>query len=420
MLLTALRLVDFRSYATVDLVLAQGATLFLGPNGQGKTNLLEAVEYVATLGSHRVSSDLPLVRSGCRRAVLQARVQAGPDDDRKLAVDLEIDLDHPNKARLNKGPVRPRDVVGALRVVLFAPSDLALAQGDPADRRGFLDALVTTRWPRLAGVRADFDRALRQRTALLKILSGRHGRFSAGAQAADTLEVWDERLADFGAEMTAARLATLADLAPRLAERHAMIAPVTSRAGAAYSSRAVPEWALGEGPQSVAEIADRYREEIARRRDDEIARGQSLVGPQRDDLALTLDGLPVKGYASHGESWSVALGLRLASLDVLREDGVEPVLLLDDVFAELDSTRRARLADVVAVTDQVLITAAVADDVPAGLVGEAFDVSAGTVRSRASGEVDSDVLEKGPGGERVANPAGIDTTVEDDGREEEA
>jgi DNA replication and repair protein RecF len=377
--LTALRLTDFRSYQTAELALSPGVTLFLGLNGQGKTNLVEAVEYVATLNSHRVASDQPLVRRGCQQAVIQARLRAGRDDERALAVDLEINLGRPNKARLNKAPVRPRAVVGALRTVTFAPEDLTIATGDPSNRRAFIDALCTTRWPRLTGVRADYDRALRQRTALLKALSGRGPR-PAGPEAETTLAVWDERLAVLGAEIVAARLQTVADLAPRFTARYSAIAPIDHQAVVTYLSHAVPEWGRESGPWAVDQLAERYLAEIERRRPDELARGQSLVGPHRDDLELTLADLPVKGYASHGESWSVALGLRLASLDLLRADDIEPVLLLDDVFAELDTTRRQRLAETVAQTDQVLITAAVPEDVPWGLVSQTFTVSLGSVR----------------------------------------
>jgi DNA replication and repair protein RecF len=387
MYVTNLRLSDFRSYESARLDLAPGATLFLGPNGQGKTNLVEAVEYIATLGSHRVASDQPLVRHGQPQATLEARIRAGLNDERTLTVDLEINLGAPNRARLNKGPVRPRDVVGALRVVVFAPEDLALAKGDPADRRAFLDALVATRWPRLAGVRADYERVLRQRTTLLKALSGRSLR-SAGADAEATLAVWDERLVALGAEIIVARLATVRDLGGPYAERYGAIAPVGHQAVVTYESKAEPAWASGDGPTDPAGIAERLWAAIERRRGDELQRGQSLVGPHRDDLGLALGTLPVKGYASHGEAWSVALGLRLASLDVLRGDGIEPVLILDDVFAELDAARRARLAALVGTAEQVLLTAAVAADVPQELDVETFNVGLGWV-ARAAGGVES-------------------------------
>ncbi|MDR1450441.1 MAG: DNA replication/repair protein RecF [Propionibacteriaceae bacterium] len=386
MYVTALRLTDFRSYPSAAFCLGPGPVLFLGPNGHGKTNLVEAVEYAATLGSHRTASDQPLIRRGQTQAVVHVTVRAGQEDRRSLDLDLEINLTGPNKARLNKSPVRPRDLVGALRAVVFAPEDLALAQGDPADRRGFLDALTAARWPRLAGVKKDYDRVLSQRTALLKALSGRSLR-PAGAEAGDALEVWDEQLANLGAEITAARLATVRELAPFYEDRYAEIAPLRNLAETAYLSQAEPAWEQGGGATDPAAIAERLRAEIARRRGDEISRGQSLVGPHRDDLKLTVAGLPVKGYASHGEAWSVALGLRLASLDLLRADGVEPVLILDDVFAELDAVRRDRLAAAAFSAEQVLITAAVAADVPKTLAADVFWVNLGAVR-RSTGPGD--------------------------------
>jgi DNA replication and repair protein RecF len=379
-IVTALQLTDFRSYAAVELELGAGATVFLGSNGQGKTNLVEAVEYLASLSSHRVANDQPLVRAGAQRAVLRARVQAAPDDARSLALDLEIRLGAANQARLNKAPVRPRDLLGAIRVVLFAPEDLAIVKGDPGDRRVFIDALSTTRWPRLAGVRADLERVLRQRNSLLKAMSG---RAAARSSAGDTLELWDERLVALGAELVAARLDSVARLEPLYADRYASLAASVSQVRLAYRSAVEPDWATGQGPRDPDQIAARLSEAIVQRRDEEIARGLSLVGPQRDDLVLELDGLPVKGYASHGESWSASLGLRLGSFDLLRQDGVEPVLILDDVFAELDSSRRDRLAQAIGVAQQVLLTAAVEQDVPSDLAAARFQVADGQVHSSA-------------------------------------
>ncbi|MDR1386716.1 MAG: DNA replication/repair protein RecF [Propionibacteriaceae bacterium] len=389
MIVTALKLTDFRSYAAVELELGAGATVFLGANGQGKTNLVEAVEYLSTLSSHRVASDQPLVRSGATRAVLQARVRAGPDDPRGLTLDLEIRLGAANQARLNKAPVRPRDLLGAIRTVLFAPEDLAIVKGDPSDRRAFIDALATSRWPRLAGVRADLERVLRQRASLLKGLSNRS---TTRSNAADTLGLWDEQLVALGAELVAARLDTVARLAPLYAERYATLAAVPSQVHLGYRSAVEPAWATGSGVVERAEIEVLLAAAIERRRDDEIARGLCLVGPQRDDLALELDGLPLKGYASHGESWSASLGLRLGSFDLLRQDGVEPVLILDDVFAELDASRRRRLAQAIDEAQQVLLTAAVEQDLPAGLVA---------IRHRV---VDGRVEPERTGSESVADP----------------
>lgn len=374
MFVTHLSLADFRSYASVELRLEPGVTTFTGANGQGKTNLVEAVDYLATLGSHRVASEAPLVRHTAERAIVRGRVQAGLDDPRQLLLEIEMLPGRQNRASLNRAPLRrPRELLGALRTVLFSPEDLALIKGDPSERRRFIDELITTRWPRLAGVRSDYDRVLRQRSTLLKSLSGRGRSIPDGAAA--TLEVWDESLAGFGAELIQARVRTLADLTPHLERAYLAIAPTNNDAQLAYRSPIEPE-----PDNSVEELRARLILAMAERRSDEIARGVCLVGPHRDDIVLSLGELPAKGYASHGESWSFALALKLASFDLLRADGVEPVLILDDVFAELDQMRRERLAGMVAEAEQVLITAAVAADVPAALGGRRFQVGGGEVK----------------------------------------
>ncbi len=385
MYVTQLSLADFRSWEFAELTLEPGVTTLTGRNGQGKTNLVEAVEYLATLGSHRVSSDAPLIRFGAPRAIVRARVQAGLDDPRALALEVEIHQGRANKATLNRGPLRRvRDILGALRVVLFSPEDLALVKGDPADRRRFIDDLLTQRWPRLAGVRADYDRVLRQRSMLLKSLSGRRG--STSPDAAATLDVWDDQLAALGAEIVAARLQTLAEMAPFVAEAYLAIAPSNNDAVVAYKSSSLgldpgPGEALrqGQGPEDPAELTEHLKQRMVERRHEEIARGVTLVGPHRDDLVLSLGQLPAKGYASHGESWSFALSLRLGAYALLRADGVEPVLILDDVFAELDEVRRERLAERIAGAEQVIITAAVASDVPESLAGKRWIINEGTV-----------------------------------------
>ena len=399
-----LSLADFRSYRQVDLELEPGVNAFVGPNGQGKTNLVEAVGYVATLGSHRVSTDAALVRAGAERAVVRTRVVRG---DRASTIDLEITAGRANRARINRAPVpRVRDVVGILRTVLFAPEDLVLVKGDPDARRRFLDDLMILVSPRLAGVLADYERVLRQRSALLKSAGGgrRRGRPSgpddAGSPDLRTLDVWDAKLAVLGAEIVAVRERLVAALAPYVADAYDRVSSGQGAAEIAYrSSLAAALDAPGPGasgrgaPGAPAELEAQLLEAMARLRPKEIERGVCLVGPHRDDLVLTLGGLPAKGYASHGESWSFTLALRLASYSLLtegvvgdddlwvadsREDG-EPVLVLDDVFAELDVRRRQRLADLVAPARQVLVTAAVPGDVPASLVGARFDVLGGEV-----------------------------------------
>lgn len=351
-----LTLTDFRSWARADLELEPGRTVFVGPNGFGKTNLVEALWYSANLGSHRVASDAPLIRAGAPRAVVSTIVV---NDGRELAVDLEITTGRANKARLNRSPVRsPREVLGVLRAVLFAPEDLALVRGDPGERRRYLDELATTRRPRIAGVRADYDRVIRQRTALLKSASA--ARFRGDRSVLDTLDVWDGHLAAHGAQLMAARADLVHHLAPEVEKAYQLLAPGSRPAAIRYrtSIDAVD-------PDATAEYYEAaLLDAMARRRDAELERGVCLVGPHRDDLELRLGDQVAKGYASHGESWSMALSLRLASYELLRAEGSDPVLLLDDVFAELDAARRRALADVARSAEQVLVTAAVAEDVP--------------------------------------------------------
>lgn len=378
---THLSLADFRSYARVEVPLDPGVTAFVGANGQGKTNLVEAVGYLATLGSHRVSSDAPLVRMGAERAVIRAAVTQG---ERSQLIELELNPGKANRARINRSSqVRPRDVLGIVRTVLFAPEDLALVKGDPGERRRFLDELVTARSPRMAGVRSDYERVLKQRNTLLKsaAMARRHGGRSMDLS---TLDVWDQHLGRVGAELLAQRLDLIATMQPLTDKAYADVAPGGGPVTLEYRSSVGAE--VGVGPGAGVDPA-RTREELyaqliaalAEVRKQEIERGVTLVGPHRDDLVLGLRGMPAKGYASHGESWSYALALRLASYDLLRSEGNEPVLVLDDVFAELDARRRERLAELVAPGEQVLVTAAVDDDVPGVLAGTRYAVSAGEV-----------------------------------------
>ena len=375
-----LQLADFRSYEAVDVSLGAGVRIFVGANGQGKTNLVEAIEYLSTLSSHRVSSDQPLVRAGAERAIVRARVQAGLGDPRQLQLELEITPGKANRAQLNRSPLRrARELVGVLRTVVFAPDDLSIVKGDPSERRRFLDDLVVSRWPRLAAVRADYERALRQRNTLLKSLGGRVRGPNTSHEVESTLHVWDTHLADAGGDLLQARLTTLADLAPHVHKAYAEIAPTNNDATAEYkASIDVSGLTSGHGA-GRADLAQAMLHAMFNLRSEEIARGLSLVGPHRDDITLTLGMLPARGYASHGESWSFALALKLGSFSLLRADGIEPVLVLDDVFAELDTTRRERLAAAVSAAEQVLVTAAVSDDVPEILRGRRYTVSAGQV-----------------------------------------
>ncbi|MDI1464152.1 DNA replication/repair protein RecF [Catellatospora sp. KI3] len=359
-----LELVDVRSYARVGVDLEPGPNVLIGPNGVGKTNLVEAMGYVATLASHRVSTDAPLVRVGASTGVIRCAIV---HEQRELLVELEIVPGRANRARLGRSPARrPRDILGALRLVLFAPEDLSLVRGDPDQRRRYLDDLLTARQPRFAAVRADYERVLKQRNALLRTAYLTRKVTRQGGDLS-TLEVWDTHLAEHGAQLLRARLALVEQLSPYLEDAYQQVSAGTGKAVAEYRG-------------SVAEpTAEAILAALAEVRADEVARGTTLAGPHRDDLVLRLGDLPVKGYASHGESWSYALALRLAGYSLLRADGIEPVLVLDDVFAELDTGRRERLAGLIADAAQVIVTCAVEADVPASLRGARFRVEPGEV-----------------------------------------
>ena len=369
-----LQLGSFRSWERVDVALGPGPTVFVGRNGEGKTNLVEAVGYLATMSSHRVSADAPLVRHGDAQAVVRAALRRG---ERELLVEIEINPGRANRVRVNRAPLpRPRELLGMVRTVLFAPEDLALVRGDPTERRRFLDELLVTRTPRLAGVRSDYDRVLKQRNALLKT-----ARLARG-KAIETLDVWDGHLTDLGGQLLAARLQLIAELAPHVASSYAGVAGEGAEvAGLGYSST-VPAagdgGVIAPGPQpSADELTAAMRERVSERRNDELDRGMTLVGPHRDDLVLHLGPAQAKGFASHGESWSLALALKLATFALLRAEGEDPILILDDVFATLDTQRRAALAAVARSAEQTLITAAVVDDVPEELRGVRVEVGDG-------------------------------------------
>ncbi|GAA1677782.1 DNA replication/repair protein RecF [Fodinicola feengrottensis] len=371
-----LSLVDFRSYPTAEVPIDAGPSVFVGPNGQGKTNLMEAIGYVATLGSHRVGTDAPMIRSGAACAVIRTAIVR---DDRELVAELEIVPGRANRAKLNRTQVRPREVLGALRMVMFAPEDLSLVRGDPSERRRYLDELLVARTPRYAGVRADYERVLKQRNALLKTAGMARRAGSAGDLR--TLDVWDNHLAVHGAELLAGRLELVSALQPFVVKGYDQVSMGAGPATTTYKCSALDE---GERVEDLTPEKDlliaRLLAALARARQSEVERGITLVGPHRDDLVLQLGELPAKGYASHGESWSYALALKLAAYDLLCSDGGQPMLILDDVFAELDGGRRDRLADLVAPAEQVLVTAAVPGDVPENLQGARYDVAAGEVR----------------------------------------
>jgi DNA replication and repair protein RecF len=376
-----LTLVDFRSYTSAEVPLEPGATAFIGRNGQGKTNLVEAIDYLSRLSSHRVAADAPLVRSGADRALVRAAVVR---DGREAVLEVEINPGKANRARVNRADLpRARELMGLVRTVVFAPDDLAVVKGDPSGRRAFLDDLLVLRTPRLAGVRQDYERVLKQRNSLLKTAGNARRGSSSEEGALSTLGVWDAHLARTGAEILAERLRLVAELRPYVGNAYATVARGASSddAGLEYQ----PSLDIGDLTDRAA-LTERLLDELEVRRSEELDRGVSLVGPHRDELALTLGNgepagvrLPVRGYASHGESWSFALALRLASYDLVRADGDDPILILDDVFAELDVERRAQLAELVAGAEQVLVTAAVPADVPEKLAGTRYVVADGEV-----------------------------------------
>ncbi len=382
-----LSLSDFRTYEQLDVSLSNGATVFVGANGIGKTNILEAVGYLSTLSSHRVSSDGPLIRFGAERALVRTKLVRG---EQRSSLELEINDSKANRARINRGsPVRARDILGVCRTVLFAPEDLSLVKGDPGIRRRFLDELMVALVPHHSATRSEYERVLKQRNALLK--SARGGRFTSGHEA--TLEVWDQHMAQAAARLVHARFDVLRRLQPHFARAYGELTDGSKVVRADYQSSLeaaeaevsenaayiAAETALG----SVEDTTLRYLEAFRNSRKKELERGISLIGPHRDDVQLLLGSAPAKGYASHGESWSVALSLRIGSYYLLCEDdstpGATPILMLDDVFAELDRQRRAKLADIVATAEQVLLTAAVLEDIPEALEARRINVVPGGI-----------------------------------------
>ncbi|CAN5241982.1 DNA replication/repair protein RecF [soil metagenome] len=389
MLVRQLSLTDFRNYSRADVALVAGPNLFVGSNGQGKTNLVEAVGYLSTLGSHRVSTDQALIKSTAQSAIIRARLAY---QNRELLVELQLNRSEPNRAQVNRSVVKVRDVPRYFSSVLFAPEDLALVRGDPAVRRRFVDQLLTARAPRLGSVTADYERVLKQRNSLLKSArsSGLRGN------QLTTLDIWDDRLVVLGSEIIAERESLISELRPFVDAAYRTVAGsdhfprLMSRLSIVSSAAADDESMDGGGtlpniphtePPARENIESTFRTALAAVRRQEIDRGVTLVGPHRDDVVFELNGLPAKGYASHGESWSFSLGLKLASAELMRADSTtgDPVLILDDVFAELDEARRARLASAVADYEQVLITAAVFADVPMELAAHTVRISAGTI-----------------------------------------
>ena len=391
MLIKHISLANFRNYETADVSFSPGVNLLVGPNGQGKTNLVEAIRYLSTLASHRVAGYLPLIRHAqpeIEQAVI--RVLAN-HDGRDALLEVELNRSSPNRARINKAnATRLRDILGYVNTVTFAPEDLDIVKKDPSNRRAFIDELLVQVSPRFAGVFTDYERVLRQRNTLLRTAR----QTSAKGTALSTLDAWDESLVKFGAEIVAARVALVDRLRPLLTEAYQSIAIANNEPRILTKSSLVGATLVDEDDtgaleniesSDVAEVEELFRAKLAQIRQNELDRGITMVGPHRDDLVLMLSDLPAKGYASHGESWSFALGLRLASISLLRSEtrSGDPILILDDVFAELDAGRRSRLAELVANNEQVIITAAVGEDVPAELKARVFEVAAGEVSDGA-------------------------------------
>lgn len=382
--LRALSMRDFRSWREFAVDLEPGITVFTGRNGYGKTNIVEAVGYLSTLSSHRVSTDPPLVRAGAENARISA---TAVNDGRELTAHLLIAPHAANLAQLNRTRMKsPREILGTVRSVFFAPEDLELVKGEPAKRRRYLDDLLAIRRPRLAGARIEYEKILRQRNALLKSAGAalRRGYSSADGDAAlATLDVWDGRLAGAGALVTAERVKLARELTPLVAEAYRTLAPSSRPASVEHRPRVVADGA--EVPDDPEILEAMLLTAMARRRREEIERGRSLVGPHRDDLALLLGDEPAKGFASHGETWSFALALRLASYFLLREEGPDPILVLDDVFSELDRHRREALVGIAREAEQVLITSAVGEELPESLTDGGFAEHVVTVRDLPGG-----------------------------------
>jgi DNA replication and repair protein RecF len=362
-----LALTNFRSYKSLELELDPGPTTFIGNNGSGKTNIVESLIYLAYLSSHRVSQNLPLLHLGTDQAIIRAEIER---DDRTLQVDLEINASKANRARLNQNPTKSqREILGALQVIYFSPEDLDLVRGEPTHRRDFLDKLLIMRSPRLAGVISDYDRVVKQRNTLLKTRAPENA-----------LAPWTEQLINLGAQLSAERIALVEELNPYVTANYANLNEVKP-ASIAYKSATD---GLTTNTDENIQILTARQLEVARQ---ETERGASLIGPHRDDLHLQLGDFPAKGYASHGESWSVAISLRIGSFNLLKSEGAEPILILDDIFAELDTTRRAQLTSVTKMAGQTIITAAVESDLPPELLSIKYYVSPGVVSKERATDV---------------------------------
>ena len=359
MLITNLNLNNYRSYTTLDLSLDPGVSIFVGKNGEGKTNIAEAVLYLTFLSSHRASGNTPLIKLGNQSAYIRAKVKY---PEREILVELEINSDKANRAKVNQNQVRSqKEIFGIVQTIYFSPEDLDIVRGDPSERRRFIDQLLTLRSPRIAGVISDYERAVKQRNSLLKTRA-----------SADALNPWDKQVAELGGELITLRMLALDELKPIFNQVYKDISD-TKPAEIVYKS------SIENPTLNQSENSEKIMERLVNNRGAELDRGLTLTGPHRDDLLLILGDHAVKGYASHGESWSIALSLKLATYNLLKLDGLSPILILDDVFSELDEERRERLAEIAKSADQTIITVAVENDLPKSITGTKYLVRAGTV-----------------------------------------
>lgn len=374
MRVSSISLRDFRNYAEADISVGRGCVVLVGSNGQGKTNLVEAVNFLSTLGSHRSTADNAMIRSGTEAAIVRVHLT---HEDREILLEAQLNREGANKAQFNRSTAKLRDFPRYIATVLFAPEDLMLIRGDPANRRRFLDELIVTRTPRLATVLSDYERALKQRNTLLK--TARFANTSAGKIS--TLDVWDDRLVTLGSEIMVERRRLVKDLADPVSAAYQSIAGANHHPNLVMRE-SVPTTGSGT---TIADTAKEFLGALTQSRANEAERGMTLFGPHRDDVEFSLNTLPTKGYASHGETWSFTLSLRLGAARLLRAESVlgDPILILDDVFAELDTSRRERLANAVSDFEQVFITAAVRHDVPEALLQQVFIVESGTIVGEA-------------------------------------
>ena len=359
MLITSLNLTNYRSYTSLDLTLGPGVSIFVGKNGEGKTNIAEAILYLTFLNSHRANGNTPLIKLGNQSAYIRAKVKY---PEREILVELEINSDKANRAKVNQNQVRSqKEIFGIVQTIYFSPEDLDIVRGDPGERRRFIDQLLTLRSPRIAGVISDYERAVRQRNSLLKTRA-----------SIDALGPWDKQVAELGGELIALRMLALDELKPIFNQVYKGISEIKPADIVYKSSIENPSLNQGENNEKIME-------RLISNRGAELERGLTLTGPHRDDLLLILGDHLVKGYASHGESWSIALSLKLATYNLLKSDGLSPILILDDVFSELDEERRERLAEIAKTAEQTIITVAVENDLPKSITGTRYLVRSGLV-----------------------------------------